>query len=761
MKIPTYRLLMLLLLDFCSSAFAMAGAQAYDEDDQLCIYYQGNIVFQTNISKVDSIAFSFSKTKVNVVGKDGTILFSTFRGRIDSIGFKQLASYPEFNIQSARGMTATYDEDTKEYTFTTTNGDPHIYTNYLDNDLPVEKRMFTFEYQCSQAVDNMQLFFGNTISETRSKFIGSLSATTGSEWRTFSYDVGMLRSKFSWGMAGERIRLDMGSNSGVTLKIRHAYFRELTEGEKKAVAPSDSAYAAKRRIARDIIAYLDTTYSSSVDSVGVSRMRVTIKGRYNGDKSFALVEVPPYEDVTEVKRFPYRTTLTDKSFSVSMNRRINRDGITYDRALSKWAIVEVEADSDRLVSHAHYADTIVPTYSAKRGLLKNKKGIGAGNADDVPTYYNDFDSLQVGSITTNIVLDYLISKTGGAGYTPYSYGGKTYYINNAIMSQYDQMMTEAYKRSIVVSAILLLYTGSIFTDPENNGGTYTMPNMTTAEAVNDYAAALSYLASRYSTGQHGRIHHWIIHNEIDYAGTYANMGEQPEARLYDRYIKSMRMCYNIVRQYDSNAYVLGSYTHSWNVPDDDYSPRLMLEQNVKFSNTEGDFKWGIAYHPYPLNLLVPEFWSRDGAKATFNNDTRYVTFHNPEVIDAWVKNPAHFYKGKTKRLLFFSENGTNSRDYTDEQLTLQAAGAALIWKKIELLDGVDAIQWHNWRDHGEEFGLRIGLRSWKEGKFENLTPKPAWYVWKAAGTPNEDKVFQPYLKVIGISDWNNIIHTVK
>lgn len=752
--------LLTILLLFCLCPWA-ASAQDYDNDDQLCVYYKGNVTFQTDVSNVDSIGFALSKRLVRIFGKNGSILHSALRTRIDSIAFRGLASYPGFNLGSARGITASYDEDTKVYTFVTTNGDPYIYTNYLPNNLPTEKRVFTFEYQCAQGVDDMQLFFGNTISETRSKHLGALPATSGDEWKTYSYDAGLERSQFSWGMAGQRMRFDIGSASGVTLKVRHAYFRGQTAEERKASAPSDSVYSAKQRIARDILAYLDTTYSSGIDSVGVSKVRLTVKGHYSGDKEFALVEVPPYEDVTEVKRFPYRTALADKDFSVSMSRRVNRDGINYDRALSKWAIVEVGADSDQLVSHAHYADSIVPTYSARAGVFKNKKGIGAGNQNDEPVYTQDFDSLQVGNITMNIDVDWLVHDTGGDGYSQYSYGGKTYYINNSAQSYYDTKVAAAYQHGIVVSAILLLNTNSIFKDPENTGGTFTMPNMTTPEAVNLYGAALSYMARRYSSGQHGRIHHWIIHNEIDYADSYANMGTQPEARLYDRYIKSMRMCYNIVRQYDQHAYVMGSYTHTWNEKGNDYSPRNMLEQNVKFSNAEGDFKWGIAYHPYPISLLAPEYWKNDVRNATYDNDTRYVTFHNPEVINAWVKDPAHLYRGKTKRLLFFSENGTNSRDYSDEQLSLQAAGAALIWKKIEKLDGVDAIHWHNWRDHSEEFGLRIGLRSWAEGNFKYLDPKPAWYVWQAAGTDREDEVFEPYLKVIGIPNWDNIIHTVE
>ena len=51
------------------------------------------------------------------------------------------------------------------------------------------------------------------------------------------------------------------------------------------------------------------------------------------------------------------------------------------------------------------------------------------------------------------------------------------------------------------------------------------------------------------------------------------------------------------------------------------------------------------------------------------------------------------------------------------------------------------MQWHNWSDNRAEFGLRIGLRAYADGDYKDLDPNPGWYVWKAAGTENEDEVF--------------------
>ena len=53
-----------------------------------------------------------------------------------------------------------------------------------------------------------------------------------------------------------------------------------------------------------------------------------------------------------------------------------------------------------------------------------------------------------------------------------------------------------------------------------------------------------------------------MHNEVDGARDWTNMGIKPITVFTDTYVKSMRMCYNIVRQYDENAEVFASFSHS-------------------------------------------------------------------------------------------------------------------------------------------------------------------------------------------------------
>jgi hypothetical protein len=268
---------------------------------------------------------------------------------------------------------------------------------------------------------------------------------------------------------------------------------------------------------------------------------------------------------------------------------------------------------------------------------------------------------------------------------------------------------------------------------------------------------MDFLCSRYNgMGNRGRIGHWIMHNEIDAGTTWTNMGEkQPRLYFMDTYIKSMRLVYNIVRQYDPAAWVLVSFTHNWTKIDEDYAVVSQLDDLLAYTDAEGDFQWGVAFHPYPRDLTRPAFWIDDKGLTT-SMDTPYVTFYNLEVYDKWARDPKHFYQGKEKRLVILSENGTNTPTYSDEDQALQAAGACWVWKKVQALDGIDAIQWHGWLDHEQEFGLRSGFRKYGTDPNDPYGKKKSWYVWQAAGTDKEDEVFEPYKAIIGINDWDEI-----
>ncbi len=522
-----------------------------------------------------------------------------------------------------------------------------------------------------------------------------------------------------------------------------------------------ASQASKERIS----AYLSMTFPGRVTSVRVTDSKVRIRGRRPAGKDFFLAEITPWEDIDPQALGGELIPLRCRRFCRAVPRTVTRDGVTYDRSLSRWAVVEKTEGGLALRSHARYADAVKPVRKAPKMALDGKKGLGGYSMN---RFHEDLDSLGIRSVTINMHLTGMVFSQERPGAIRKDYGGKTYWFDSSRVANYDRVLSYCTERSVITSAITLIglrcadpALTPVFRHPSCDGGFYSMPNMTTAEGVNAYAAVLDFLADRYSTGEHGRINNWIVHNEVDYGIGWTNMGPEPYELYMDAYEKSIRLNWNIVRKYDQNAWIMGSYTHNWTVPEDEkgFLVRSMLEDHVRYSDAEGDFPWGVAQHPYPQNLGAPRFWE-DDTKTTWSLDSKYLTFKNLEVIDKWIKMPGHFYKGQ-KRLLFLSENGTNSPSYSEEDLRDQAAGACWAWKKVEALDGIDAIQWHAWIDNRGEFGLKIGLRRYPDDETEPGGVKPVWKVWKAAGTPAEDEVFAPYLGVMGLSDWQEIFHPVE
>jgi len=646
------------------------------------------------------------------------------------------------------GATLTKVED-YSYKIARTAADPYVFSSSIQSDLGTDYQVLEFEYKCSGSIGDLQIFYAlkGAPAENSSQKYSDLKTT--SSYVKYSVLINKFRNN-GWGKKGDCLRLDPGDNAGEDFYIRNLVIREMTDEEKKTIEDQNNAEQAKTNMAKNLESYLSKTYPSSVTKVTVTADKVTVEGKVGGSGTYKLADITPWQDVTEMTSFPYVEAISGSDFSITLDRVVKgREEIDYDRVFSKWAIIKVDGDTQTLDSHARYADEVAAKSSPEEIKLKNKKGFGAG---DIDLYFSDCKEMNVGSITMNVTLNNMLT---GEGYQ-YSYGGKVYNIGSG-KDYVDRIVGKAGEMGIVVSAIILCPSNSIFRDPECEGGYYSMPNITTAKDFNQYAAALEYMASRYCHETPGRIAHWIMHNEVDMGSEWTNMGSQPMMRYLDRYVKSMRICYNIVRQYDQNASILGSYTHNWTQADGGYAPKEMLEKTVAYSNAEGDFWWGLAYHPYPQDLTRPSFWDNDG-QSTYNLDSKYVTFKNLEVVDHWIKMKANLYKGEKKRILFLSENGTNSPSYSESDLRLQAAGGAWAWKKTNALDGIDAIQWHNWADNSAEFGLRIGLRSFAAEGLSSLSPKPVWYVWKAGGTDQESEVFDPYMSTLGISSWDSIMH---
>lgn len=659
------------------------------------------------------------------------------------------------------------------------NADPYIYFLPLEGNIGSDNNVLAFEYQAEDSIDKMEVFFwndGNKYDAAYSSFIPGAEAA--GEWTPYSARLKNEIEKFYWGMTGDYLRLDLGetNRNGSVIRIRNIVLRPMNEDELADQAEDDALVEDRNRYAQAIEDYLDASYPCTVSDVEVTADKVTVSGSYTGEGSFFLADIPPFEDIFSNVRVDdeYRISIDAPSFTVTLDRYVTYGGVQYDRLLSRWAVYREGTEKDELVSHAVYAS---PDRIAVKGTPlprinpENKKGLG-GIVSRGGMLEQEISDLGLSSGTINILPTIFMGLSQTGQFTlPYEYLGKTYYVDELYLKEnIDAPLEIASRCGMSVAGIILIQKaaesadpvfGGLLQHPDFSDGVYTMPDMTSPEAFHAYAAAVSFLCERYSSADR-RISHWIIHNEIDGGVHWTNMGaDVPAATYMDTYMKSMRTVYNIMCQYDPEAEAFVSLAHGWvkSAGGGWYSVVDVLDFMNRYSSAEGDFFWAPAYHSYSSSMGKPRVWEDENV--SFSMSTNYVSMKNLEVLDRWVHTDANKYKGNILRKVWLSEAGVGSgttTEYNDADLADQAAGTAYSWMKINALEGIEGIQWHNWFDSKDE-GAQLGLRKYDDDVYGG-EPKPAWYTYQAAGTDGEDAYFteQGYAAVVG-DEWGKI-HTV-
>ena len=633
---------------------------------------------------------------------------------------------------------------------------------------PQQDRVLAFSYFSAHATDHVRLAYETADGKQHTALL--LPGLSHSE--AFTQYAEDLSSLEDWNSANRITGLGFETVTGNVIRIRDAVIRPSTETERQAVAEKAALAQQDEQMRKNLKAYLDQSFPGAVENIYATTKQLEISGRVADDHDVFLAEVPMYEDLTELKRFDDMTPVhaVNGRFALTLIRVRTLPDHLYDRVFSKWVLVRKQGDGFTLLSHAHFVDEVPARWQLPDEVPRSKKGLGGFNMGGP---VEDIQQLGITSVTVNIFLDFLRAAPA-AGSQPgsqsiaFSYGGQTYYADAAAIAKYDQTLEYAAAHKLIVSAILLVPKRSHGQDGTpavdlayphaDPAGIYAMPNVASAKGLQVYAAMVDFLAQRYSRpDEHfGRIHHWIMHNEVDAGWVWTNAGNKSELTFMDMYLKSMRTVYLIARQYNPHARVYISLTHFWNQTEDKhfYLPHQMLDELVQFSHAEGDFDWSIAYHPYPESLFKPRTW--EDTKVTFDLNTPYITFKNIEVLDAWTRQPQTLYRGQTYRTIFLSEQGFNSEDYSPPALADQAAGLAYAWKKIERLDSIEAMQYHNWIDNRGEGGLRIGLRKFPDETGAPLGKKPIWSLYQKLGTPEEDAACEPYKRIVGIADWRDV-----
>ncbi len=632
----------------------------------------------------------------------------------------------------------------------------------LEMDIPATHTQLSFDYFSPIFLDELEILFESGGKQVASAF-SELSIMEG--WSLYTINLSVELKE--WGKKGDVIRFRLGRNAGYRMQLRNIRFREMNEFEKKQALHSE---ANKRRDEEELLSlrkYFDSDYKDSIRSITVSEKQVTIAGYTHSGVNLYLAELPLHVQTHIALKEKQRLKIPGKgNFTFTIDRFVREGKYTRDVLFSKWVIIEKGRDGSILRSNAHYPDAITPKYKLADEQPLNKKGLGDFNAVNAEMV-KDIDSLGITSVTVNVWIRGLLSRAAADSTFPFTYNGKTYHANKHWVQMMDSTMLTAAKKKLIVSAIILVDQAIQFSDttigkqmthPDcDPAGVYCMPNVFSPEGMEYYGAAVDFLAARYSRPdkKFGRIHHWIAQNEVDAGWTWTNMGEKDPLLYMDAYHTSLRIIHLIARQYNAHAKTFVSLTHDWNWTPVKrfYKPKELLEILLCYSSKEGDFDWAVGYHPFPQSLFEPKSWLDERTDFSFN--TQMITFRNVEVIDAWMDLPHTFYRGK-QRLLHFSEQGPNSRDYSETALLDQAASMAYVWKKMKSLKNVKVFHYQSWRDYRFDGGLRLGLRRYPDDEEDPLGRKPVWTVFKYMGTAEEDKYLEFAKPIIGIKDWSEV-----
>lgn len=287
-------------------------------------------------------------------------------------------------------------------------------------------------------------------------------------------------------------------------------------------------------------------------------------------------------------------------------------------------------------------------------------------------------------------------------------------------------------------------------------------NTATPEGTANYRSLVDHLAERFS-GAHpeaGRAWGYIIGNEVNSQWLWYNLDRMPMEGVVSEYEKAVRVAHEAIQKHSLNARVYLSFDHHWNtsmpnISDQEaYKGRDFLDAFAKLARERGDFEWHVAHHPYADNLGNPRTWLDKDAWPT--DDSPHITFKNLEVACRHMERPELLLQGKPRRIIL-SEQGIHCLATPDGE-TLQAAGFAYAWEKIERQSGIDAFIWHRHVDHAKEGGLRVGLWTFKPGTiFEPDRKRLLYDLFKKAGTAEWNEAAKFALPIVGLKSWDELI----
>lgn len=630
--------------------------------------------------------------------------------------------------------------------------------------LSEDMNVFSLEYKLSGCIWQAVL----SVSQKIQISIGDVEPSD--EWKELAFDIEACRNALAdvvyvFDKPLSLSIIPLPTSPEVKMSVRRIMLRprnnsELERSKKRGKFAESNKESNYRRIKEYLT---EKSFPCIVERVTVGMNEIAVAGKVDTClRNYSLAEIPPFKTLSAPQIICEITPSSQGAFTISVPRQTDAYGGAYDRVYSRFAVVVSESVSHPLASCTKYADSICSCRSIPKITPDSKKGLGDFRING---FLSDLDELGISFITINFrINDFLHLEKHHREDIPFSFMGKVYYADRKVIEEYDRALLAASLRKIIVCAIVLVRpertskdkaVGLALEHPEYDmAGVYTMPDLSSVESLNLFAAAVDFLSERYSREdcKFGHVHRWIVGNEVESGWRWCNCGKKSVVEYVDQYLKTVRVVWGTVKGHDSNAIVYIPLSHFWNSSFDravGYSGLQLLASIKDFCDCEGDFDWGVAFHAYPQTLWESKSWL--DSEATNQSDTALITLKNLEVLDRWADSTDNLFCGKVRSIIL-SEQNPGTMTYSQKALDEQAASLAIALEKVSSCKNIEAYVAHSWIDDHYEGGLRTGLRRYIDDEKDPCGKKPSWFVMEAYGTSAQDEVMSRMKAIIVRTD---------
>ena len=661
-----------------------------------------------------------------------------------------------------------------ELTLKAVGGDPHIMMKFKDHkevDL-TQFPLMEIEYKSPKGVAAFQMLT-RAAGSTRHQGTYFMKIPAATEWTTQTILLDTFHKTWPFGKASY-MRWELSHGSGPEITIRKLRFRARTTADQ-------ALYNAEKIHDEKLIAYntqvkkyLESKPALTLPDIRVSEESVTINlDGVATTKGLFLLEMLPSTDPVYM-RVADKTPLSATPIPPENNNKLRLPRYstsTYDRVYSKWALAEKKGEFYHLLSAASYATRIESKIKVPEPKQASKKGIL------LPENLQEFDKvakmdLDYGCI--NFVANHGIhypEEGRKRNIKPVIHMGRKLYLREGIFRRVEATVKFCSANNIVPIIIILFRHNNYFAHPKAMAGNYVLPDFSERDIELDLIAYLDYCVQRFQVPNDPKIPapYWIVHNEIDAHDLWANAGERYVYDYMQEYMKSFRIIYNATRKNVSYGKVFLSLTQHWNTAHgfmpghwekkggkktESFPARKAVEISQLYSEREGDFEWGIGYHPYPKGIPWKEDWAKPAEMFSF--DTPYITMMNLEVLDAFMKQDRYKFRGKKLRQIHLSEQGYQTKKGASEY-EMQAAQHIYSIKKCDRLETMIGWEPVRWTDSGR---WKIGFftkHPTKKRMDSSGEAKPIVDIYPKMNTPEDATATDFAKKIIGISDWDEIM----